>query len=152
MKNTTLKMTLISTFITLFSLSISAGEKHEMMIKKMQQHLSLSDEQVVQIQDIKASYQPKFQSLRSSSQLLRKQLREVMKDDTPDEDTIRSINQQLADTRSEKMLLKKKMKNDVDTILTAEQQAKRDELRAKRKEIMKQKRQHKRWHKHMDKH
>ncbi len=86
---------------------------------KMKEALGLSDAQAADIQDIKESYRPQFEALKERAKAL--------KESGADREAMQPI-------REEKRALKDQVKAEIATVLTAEQQAKLEELKAERGE------------------
>lgn len=86
-------------------------------LAKMQEKLGLSDTQVADIKAIKSSYQSEFQALREKAKAL--------KESGADREAMQPI-------REEMKALREKVKGEVGQILTADQKAKLEELKAER--------------------
>lgn len=84
---------------------------------KMQEALGLSDAQAADIQAIKESYKPQFEALGERAKAL--------KESGADREAMQPIREEMRALRDE-------VKAEVATVLTAEQQAKLEELKAER--------------------
>lgn len=110
------------------------GKKHGDRIERMRAELGLSESQVKQMQEIKDKFKPQKQALREKMRDNRKQLRTLMHADSMNEAAINKAATVQAELVKEKILLRSKMKAEMNKVLTAEQREKMKTLREQRME------------------
>jgi Spy/CpxP family protein refolding chaperone len=129
------------------------GFDPEKMLEKMSTHLDLTTEQQAQVKAILESHKPQFEQLRDQmrstlTEEQRANLKEMRKNrkaggERPSKEERRAKlaemgvseeqMQQMRSVREQMKAERKLVKNEISAVLTPEQQAKLEELRAKRK-------------------
>lgn len=102
--------------------------------------LDLSEDQKASIAALRESHQASRQSHRESMKNLRQQKRELKRSSPVDEAAIRSLNQQIAELKSEQEIHRAKAREEVKALLTEEQKAQLEEIRKNRQEARQGKR------------
>ncbi|NVK22152.1 MAG: Spy/CpxP family protein refolding chaperone [Kangiellaceae bacterium] len=105
-------------------------DHHEMMMKK----LELTEEQRSQVEALHDSKSGQMQALQSQMKDVKKQLHQAMKSDSFDAGLVRTLLHRQADLKADMMVQKNSHRQQMKTILTAEQQAKMHEIKSKMKE------------------
>lgn len=103
------------------------GQRLEYMIKQ----LGLSNDQADKVRNIRDAYMPDKKELRNKMRETRKQLREVMHADAIDQDQVETLAKAMGDLKTQKILLRAKMRNEIHQVLTSEQ---REKMKAMKKE------------------
>ena len=100
------------------------GKKSGYRMEKMIKHLGLSEEQAKQVHNIRDSYKGKMQAAREKMQENRKQLREEMHAESIDKSKIKELAQTAGKIKSNKIILRAEMRNEIHKVLTKEQREK----------------------------
>lgn len=87
----------------------------------MTERLNLSEEQTKQVRAIRDNYRPKISTLADKMQDNRKQLREVMRGDTINQDKVKELAQVMGDLKTDKIILRAEIKAEMHKVLTKEQ-------------------------------
>lgn len=90
----------------------------------MKKNLDLSAEQTEKIRAIMAKYDPKRETLFNKLQPLRKELFELMSQESPDRNAVKSKMQEMSDIKIELRLLMLDGRTETFQVLNAEQKAK----------------------------
>jgi Spy/CpxP family protein refolding chaperone len=96
-------------------------EKGERFLARMSKALDLSAEQQEKIQAIMAEYRDKVAPLRQSLDANRDQLRQAARADTFDEVAVRTLAASQAAAKTELMVERARMQNQIHAVLTPEQ-------------------------------
>lgn len=102
-------------------------------IDRMADELNLDEKQVAKMRAIQDKYRPKTQALRDKYRDNRKALRALMDKDKVKESDIRKLADAQGKIKADKIVLKSKMKLEMDEVLTKEQRAKWKEMRESRR-------------------
>ena len=135
---------ILLTFIIALTASVFAfaddhefdSPRAEQKIQKLERMLNLTNDQSTAIQQIFASSKQASESDRLKMRQIQQQIKAEMKQSSVDEQKIRKLAKQAADTRVNLLLLKHKSEQEMKAILTSEQQAQFEllkELRAEKK-------------------
>jgi len=112
------------------------GERHQKGMKKrvdrMIRHLELSDEQATNVRAVFDKYSEQFSALRSEKKKTKQALRENMHSDKPDMAVIEQLAKKQGELKTQKILVKAKMKAEINAILTDSQREKKRSMRGKR--------------------
>ena len=104
----------------------------EYRMQRMMRHLDLSDEQTSKVKTVFESYREQLSSLRSKMKDNRMALRENMHADTQDTAVIETLAKKQGELKTQKILIKAKIKSAINKILNKEQREKMKTIRAKR--------------------
>ncbi|MEQ8352932.1 MAG: Spy/CpxP family protein refolding chaperone [Leptospiraceae bacterium] len=96
----------------------------EKRLEYMKKNLDLSAEQTEKIRAIMAKYDPKREALFNKLQPLRKELFELMSQESPDRNAVKSKMQEMSDIKIELRLLMLDGRTETFQVLNAEQKAK----------------------------
>ncbi|WP_305042315.1 Spy/CpxP family protein refolding chaperone [Geoalkalibacter sp.] len=110
------------------------GEPGERHLERMAKELGLSDAQQEQIRAIIAEHRAKAEPLRQSMEQNREQLRQTIKAENFDETAVRNIAADQAPVKTELMVERARMKNQIHALLTPEQQALAEKKMQERKD------------------
>ena len=112
------------------------GERHKKGMKKrverMIRHLDLSDEQATKVRGVFDKYSDQFTALRTEKKKSKQSLRENMHADKQDMAAIEQLAKKQGELKTQKILVKAKMKAEINTILTESQREKMKSMRGKR--------------------
>ena len=97
--------------------------------ERMADALNLTDDQVKKMRAIKDKYRPQKQALADKSRENRKALRALMDQDKVKDSEIRKLADARGKIKADMIFLKKKMKLEMQAVLTKEQRAKWKEIR-----------------------
>ncbi|NVJ59502.1 MAG: Spy/CpxP family protein refolding chaperone [Gammaproteobacteria bacterium] len=114
--------------------------KGKQMLQKMEQMLDLSSDQVTAIKQIFQSSKQTAQSDKAKLKQLQKNIKQQMDQSSVDEQSIRKLAHQAADTRVNLMLLKHASEQKIKSVLNAEQQAKFELIKEMRADKRQQRR------------
>jgi Spy/CpxP family protein refolding chaperone len=114
------------------------GHHHKMM--KMLKKLDLSDNQKLSVHSIFESAMESAEPLHEKMKKVGKALHEEMQNEPVDQDKLRELANEKANTKVDLMLLHKKTLEKVKAELTDEQVAKLEKMKAKRKKHREQRR------------
>lgn len=92
--------------------------------ERMKKRLNLSDEQAKQVRAIRDSYSPKRTELAKKTKQNRQQLREAMRADTINQDKVKELAQTMGDLKTDKIILRAKMRTEIHKVLSKEQREK----------------------------
>lgn len=104
------------------------GSRMERMIER----LDLNDEQTTQVRSIRDSYRPKMEILSDKIRGNRQQLREVMHEDTINQNKVKELAQVMGDLKTDKIILRAEMKAEMHKVLTKEQREEMKEWKGRR--------------------
>lgn len=108
------------------------GKNIEHRLAKMTEQLGLTEDQASQIKSIHEKYADQKKDLRARMKENRQQLRQAMRAESLDNDKIRQLATTAGNLKTEKIILKSKIKAEVSSVLTPEQRQKRMEMHSKR--------------------
>ena len=112
------------------------GERHKKGMKKrverMIRHLDMSDEQATKVRGIFDKYSDQFTDLRTEKKNIKHSLRENMHADKQDTAAIEQLAKKQGELKTQKILVKVKMKSEINAILTDTQREKMKSMRGKR--------------------
>jgi len=112
------------------------GERHKKGMKnrveRMIRHLDLSDEQAKKARGIFDKYSDQFSTLRGEKKKTKQSLREKMHADKPDMAVIEQLAKKQGELKTQKILVKAKMKAEINAILTDSQREKKRSMHGKR--------------------
>lgn len=116
------------------------GKMHKrgMMGGRMFRHLDLTDAQKEQMKAIRQASRETTKGLRENMRNVRKQLSELGTDGTFDQAAVETLAAQQADIQKQLIVERQKVKAQTFALLTPEQKAKFDEMKAQMAERMKQ--------------
>src|SRR5690606_17615779 len=100
--------------------------------------LDLSDAQREQVRGIMGTHEAAFKEIRERQRTARQALRAAIGADTLDEAAIRAASAEVSAIEADAAVLRARVRQDVFSILTAEQQARAKELRANADQRMKE--------------
>jgi len=103
------------------------GKGFDSRIERMTEHLGLNDEQAKQVRAVRDNYHPQMLALRDKIKANRKQLREVMHADTVDQAKVEKLAQKMGALKADKIILRSKMRVEMNKVLTNEQRKKMSE-------------------------
>lgn len=106
------------------------GMEHRM--QRMMHRLDLNDEQASKVSAVFDQHRTQFNSLRSEMKSNRMALRENMHADTQDMAVIEKLAKKQGELKTQKILIKAKIKSAINIILNKEQREKMKNIRAKR--------------------
>ena len=101
-------------------------------VERMIRHLDLSDEQATKARGIFDKYSGQFTDLRTEKKKTKQSLRANMHTDKPDMAVIEQLAKKQGELKTQKILVKAKMKSEINTILTDTQREKMKSVRGKR--------------------
>ena len=104
----------------------------EQRMQRMMRHLDLSDEQTSKVSAVFEQYRTQLSSLRSEMKNNRMALRGNMHADTQDMATIEKLAKKQGELKTQKILIKAKIKSAINNILSDDQREKMKTMRAKR--------------------
>jgi protein CpxP len=107
------------------------GKSMDDRIARMTEKLGLTEDQAKQIKSIHEKYADQKKDLRARKMENRQQLRQTMKAETMDNDKIQQLATTAGNLKTEKIILKSKIKSEVSGVLTPEQRQKRMEMHKK---------------------
>jgi len=119
----------------------SGGDKHksgyykkgmEQRMQRMMRHLDLSEEQTSKVKAVFESNKAQLSALRSEMKSNRMALRANMHADTQDMVAIETLAKKQGELKTQKILIKAKIKSAINNILSNEQREKMKTLREKR--------------------
>jgi len=112
------------------------GERHKKGMKnrveRMIRHLDLSDEQATKMRSVFDKYSDQFSALQTEKKKTKQSLRENMHTDKQDMATIEQLAKKQGELKTQKILVKAKMKAEINAILTDSQREKKRSMRGKR--------------------
>lgn len=140
----------MTTLIAVSSLNTLAGPKHDKQVKsershkgqrfnitRMMKHFNQLDLSEAQQSDIKALLtegvaegKPNKEAMAS----LDKEIKELKKSETLDEQSIRAANIEIANLKSDLMIMRKKKKQEIEALLTEEQLSSLKKMKQERKQ------------------
>lgn len=106
------------------------GMEHR--LQRMSRHLDLSEEQVSKVKGIFKKYREQLSSLKEDKRNIRKELHEKMHADKQDMSEIEKLARKQGELKTQKILVKAKMKSEIGAILTDTQREKMKTMRSKR--------------------
>ena len=106
------------------------GIEHRM--QRMMKHLELSEEQATKVRSVFDKHSEQLSALRTEKMSNRQALRASMHADNMDMAVIEKLAKKQGTLKTEKILVKAKIKSEINAILTDEQRAKKKEMRGKR--------------------
>ncbi|MET1256675.1 Spy/CpxP family protein refolding chaperone [Aliikangiella maris] len=136
-----IKALLMSLIIGFFSLSTMAGHPEhqgdrgnhrDMMFYKIMKKMDLTSEQKSQLKSIRAEYKPLMKENHEQVKAIKKQLKSLLKADVLDESAIRDVHAQMAQYKSNNLIIQTKMKRAMFQVLNEEQQKKFKQLKHKK--------------------
>jgi Spy/CpxP family protein refolding chaperone len=104
----------------------------EQRMQRMMHRLDLNDEQTSKVSAVFDKHRTQFNSLRSKMKSNRVALRENMHADTQDMAVIEKLAKKQGELKTQKILIKAKIKSAINKILNKEQREKMKNIRAKR--------------------
>ena len=108
------------------------GKRSDSRIDRMIERLDLNDEQTKQVRLIRDNYRPEMDSLSDKMKGNREQLRELMQEDTIDQDQVKQLAQVIGDLKTDKIILRSDMRAEFNQVLTKEQREKMENWRGRR--------------------
>lgn len=103
----------------------------EYRIQRLLRHLDLSEEQTSKVRAVFDKHDPQVETIRSEKEKNRQALRENMHAEKQDMATIEKLAEKHGDLKTQKILLKAKIKSEIISILNPEQREKYKNLRGK---------------------
>ena len=100
--------------------------------ERMTERLNLSEGQTKQVRSIRDNFRPKITTLADKMRDNRKQLREVMHEDTIDQGKVKQLAQVIGDLKTDKIILRAEMKAKMHKVLTKEQREEMKEWKGRR--------------------
>ncbi len=120
------------------------GKDPERRLQMMKKHLGLSDQQVTQIRAIHKKNEDQHQQLREKLRTARRELRELIANDSSSRDAVKAKMQEVSSVKVEKRMLWFDQHREVQAVLTPAQKAKlRKHMEERRKDYRKGKGKHK---------
>lgn len=107
----------------------------EYRMQRMMRHIDLSDEQKSKVSAVFDQHRTQFNSLRSEMKSNRMALRENMHTDTQDMAVIEELAKKQGELKTQKILIKAKMKSAIYKILNNEQREKMEDIRDRRSKM-----------------
>jgi Spy/CpxP family protein refolding chaperone len=104
----------------------------EQRLERMQHELELTDAQVAAIKAIMENTRQQADVIRDSIKPLKDAMHQALTAETPDEQAVRQLSQQLADKKADLMLLRSKTHQQIKAQLTEEQAAQFDAMKPDR--------------------
>ncbi len=95
--------------------------------------LDLTDEQKSSIKSLKESNKESMKSIHLSMRSAKKQMKELLAVDEPDETAVKTLSAEMSELKAEKMLLQAKFKREALAMLTDEQREKLEKMKEKRR-------------------
>lgn len=97
-------------------------------IERMKEHLGLSDDQVTKIKAIDTKYEPERKALWEKMRANREQMRALMDKGAASDSQVQKIADAQGKIKADMTVLRFKMKQEVDKVLTKEQLEKRQQF------------------------
>ncbi|TQV88780.1 Spy/CpxP family protein refolding chaperone [Aliikangiella coralliicola] len=101
-------------------------------------HLDLSDEQKSALKSLKNSNKETIQAGREAMRSLKKEMKALLMAETIDEAAVKSLSTTIAAQKADQLILFANLKKQAIALLTDEQKAQLDEMKAKRQERMRE--------------
>ena len=111
-------------------------------LRRALSQLDLDDEQQKLLKTLREDNKQKLQATRSEIRPLKKQMHNLLSSDNIDEAAVKDLSRQIADKKSEQMLLMASIRQQAIAILSDEQKADLEEMRSKRLQKMKKMNSH----------
>ena len=106
-------------------------KRMEHRLQRMTKHLQLSEEQASKVRSVFEKHSEELSALRSEKQSNRQELRASMHAENMDMTKVEKLAKKQGMLKTEKILIKAKIKSEIKAILTDEQRAKMKTMRGK---------------------
>ncbi len=116
-----------------------SGKKHR-KYRKLMEKLDLTQEQRESFKAIKERNKKQIIANRSSMKTLKKKIKRLLKAEVIDEPAVREFSAQMAELKTDNMILHAREKKEMLTLLTNEQKEKLEQMKQRRQEKRQQRR------------